>query len=111
MIKSNNNNNNNDNIKIIIAFLAVASLVLIIYSLSGGSCLKSCNKEPYVQEFSGNNVSCTNNYRLNMNSTEDTSRNRCKFCKGYSESYETFQNCPHNCRQYGVASCDQGKMM
>jgi hypothetical protein len=108
MIESSNNS-----IKIIIAFLTVASLVLIIYSLSGGECLKSCKKtkEPYVQEFSGNNVSCTNNYRLNMNSTEDTSRNRCKFCKGYSKSYETFQNCPHNCRQYGVASCDQGKMM
>jgi len=115
--------NIDDNTKIIMAFLAVAGLGLIIYSLSGN---KSCGcgmKEPYIQEFSGNNPNYNtspSSYRLYVNGQNDTSRNRCQLYKGYNnssfESFEypqvtDFKLCPHNFRQYGVASCDQGSVM
>lgn len=119
-----------DNTSIVLAFVAVAILGLIIYWISSCGChRKRCHRcgyercrclsrESYVPEFSGNNPnykSCTNSYRLYMDSADDTytyPRNRCQFCKGYNNySYEGFEPCAHNCRQYGVSLCDQGKMM
>ncbi len=119
-----------DNTKVVLAFVAVAILGLIIYWISSCGCSgKRCHRcgyercrcwaqESYVSEFSGNKPnynSCTNSYRLYMDSADDTytyPRDRCQFCKGYNNySYEAFEPCPHNCRQYGVSLCDQGKMM
>ena len=124
-----NISNLDDNTKIIIAFLAVAGLGLVVYSLSsceGQKCKNTCGcqmQESYVQDFSGNSPGCTNSYRVYANSPNDTytyPRNRCQMCKGYNNSsYEPFEYsqktdfklCPHNCRQYGVAACDQGTIM
>jgi len=124
-----------DNTKIFISFLAVAVLGLVVYSMSSMSSCRGdgykdgcgCQmQESYVQDFSGNSPnygSCTNSYRVYANSSNDTytyPRNRCQFCKGYdNSSYEPFEYnkktdfklCPHNCRQYGVSSCDQGTIM
>jgi hypothetical protein len=36
-------------------------------------------------------------------------RTNCGMCKGFSNSYDYL--CPHNCRNMGVAVCNQGKMM
>lgn len=36
-------------------------------------------------------------------------RTNCNMCKGFSNSYDYL--CPHNCRNNGVAVCNQGKMM
>lgn len=101
--------------------LGLALMIVIISSCT--SCSKS--SENYVTEFTGNNPnykSCSKSYRLYMNAPNDpyNPRNRCQMCKGYNNfSYEAFENppqtsfkpCPHNCRQYGVALCDQGTIM
>lgn len=120
-----------DNTKIVIAFLAVATLGLVVYSLSSceeKKCKNSCGcgyqtQESYVKDFSGNSPGCTNSYRVYADSLSNTytyPRNRCQMCKGYNNSsYEPFEYthktdfklCPHNCRQYGVAACDQGTIM
>lgn len=114
--------NFNDSEKIGMAIIGVLIIALIIYSVSSCGCSgkNTCNstEESYQQEFNGGKK-CTNSYRKYMNSAEDTftlPRDRCKLCKGYNnysyESYEApYKVCPHNCRQYGVAQCDQGTMM
>lgn len=113
---------------IFIGLIAVSLLALIVVNVSScGSCNDkgSYRSENYVQEYTGNVPNyrtCSNSYRLYTDSSENTdsyARNRCKFCKGYSNSTvetfidttNTFKLCPHNCRQYGVASCDQGSML
>lgn len=114
---------------IFIGLIAVSLLALIVVNVSScGSCNNNkldSSSENYVQEYSGNIPNyrtCSNSYRLYTDSAENTDsypRNRCKMCKGYSNSTvesfidttNTFKLCPHNCRQYGVASCDQGSML
>jgi hypothetical protein len=110
---------------IFIGLLAVSLLALIIVNVSSCGCNDKRNSENYVPEYTGNSPNyrtCSNSYRLYTDSAENTDsypRNRCQFCKGYNnfsvESFVdttgTFKLCPHNCRQYGVASCDQGSMM
>lgn len=46
-----------------------------------------------------------------MDQSEDIlQKDRCKSCKGYNNiQYEPY--CPHNCRQYGVSLCDQGRIL
>jgi len=124
---SSNNNLQN----VIFPLIGVIVLVLVVYSVSSCGCSDSSSdsgkdntSEYYVPEYSGNSPNsktCSNSYRLYMNSSDQDysyPRNRCQFCKGYNNvSYEGFQNpsdfkpCAHNCRQYGVALCDQGTIM
>ena len=112
---------------IFIGLIAVSLLALIIVNVSSCGYIYNDNKDPenYVPEYSGNSPNyktCSKSYRLYTDSSENTDsypRNRCQFCKGYSnttvESFtdttNTFKLCPHNCREYGVASCDQGRML
>lgn len=112
----------NDDQKICIAIIGVIVLALIIYSLSSCGCNEekedNSTQESYQQEFNGGKK-CSNSYTKYMNATEDTftlPKDRCKLCKGYNNySYESYEQpyklCSHNCRQYGVAQCDQGNIM
>jgi hypothetical protein len=108
---------------IFVVLVAVSLLALIIVNVS--SCGSCNNSENYVPEYTGNSPNyktCTNSYRLYTDVSDGSdpySRNRCQFCKDYNNSsIETFIDtsnkfklCPHNCRQYGVASCDQGSIL
>ena len=109
---------------IFIVLLAVSLLALIIVNVSSCGCNDIKNSENYVSEYTGNGKTCTNSYRLYTDVSDGSdrySRNRCQFCKEYNnysvESFvdidttNTFKLCPHNCRQYGVASCDQGSIL
>lgn len=108
---------------IIIGLIAVCLLALIVVNVSSCGCNNNQDSENYVPEYTGNSPNyktCSNSYRLYTDSAENTDsypRNRCQFCKGYNsvESFVdttgNFKLCPHNCRQYGVASCDQGNML
>jgi hypothetical protein len=114
---------------IFIGVIAVSLLALIIVNVASCGCNGNNrnngnrDSENYVQEYSGNTPNyrtCSDSYRLYADSSEETDsypRNRCKFCKDYNsvESFidttNTFKLCPHNCRQYGVSSCDQGSML
>ncbi len=106
-------------------FIVTALAIIVIYFSSCTSCSNPDeSSESYVQEYTGNIPNyrtCTNSYRLYVDQADDDytyPRDRCKFCKGYNNySYETFEDtttfnpCPHNCKKYGVAQCDQGKIM
>jgi hypothetical protein len=114
--------------KLFIILSIIISIAIICILISSYSCgcgndgndgndNSNDNYENYSQEYTGQSKSCTNSYRLYMNSSEqnDTTipRDRCKLCKGYNNySYESYQPpCPHNCRQYGISLCDQGTIM
>jgi len=110
------------NQNILIGLIAVCLLALIIVNVSSCGCPNKIDSENYVPEYSGNSPNyktCSNSYRLYADSSENPDsypRNRCKECKGNSvetfiDTSNTFKLCPHNCRQYGVALCDQGSML
>jgi len=87
-------------------------IIIIILSFSLVFLLNKTKNEKYVQEFTGNNRSCSQSYRsYYMNQSDDINqKDRCKFCKGYNNiQYESY--CPHNCRDKGVSLCDQGSIL
>jgi len=90
---------------LLIIMMSVVSIVAYKYYNSDDS-------EDYAQEYSGYRPKCSQTYRgFSMDQSDDVlQKDRCKFCKGYNNiQYEPY--CPHNCRQYGVSQCDQGKIL
>lgn len=108
--------------KIFIGLIAVFLLALVVFNVSSCGCT---NSENYIPEYSGrspNYKTSPNSYRLFVNGNDNGPRDRCQFCKDYtninmetfvdtSNSSNNFKLCPHNCREYGVASCNQANIM
>lgn len=80
-----------------ILFLWSLVLLIIVIVLSIRYMKKDSKKESYRQ-------GC---YRTVSLGTD--CRTNCNMCKGFSNSYDYL--CPNNCRNMGIATCDQGKMM
>ncbi len=92
--------------------LTLSILLIIMISVVSIGAYKYYNSENYAQEYSGYRPKCSQTYRdFSMDQSDDVlQKDRCKFCKGYNNiQYEPY--CPHNCRQYGVSQCDQGKIL
>lgn len=71
--------------------------------------------EGAVYQYTGQNGKCAMNYRSVNDGNLDlpAGRDRCPGC-GFLSRYDAPEfefYCPHNARQYGVALCDQGKIM
>jgi hypothetical protein len=104
-----------------LALLYLIEVIVFIWAMTRGNKNNNNNnnnknnntKENYVfnREYTGPMPASPDFYKLYSSPENDTSypRDRCQFCKKYTS--EEFQPCPHNCRQYGVSLCDQGKIM
>jgi|LauGreDrversion4_2_1035121.scaffolds.fasta_scaffold00284_8 hypothetical protein len=93
---------NKNLLTLLILFIFLFLLAIGVYKYS---------QENYFQEYNG----IIPNYKFYrpfpMDQSEDIlQKDRCKSCKGYNNiQYEPY--CPHNCRQYGVSLCDQGRIL
>lgn len=88
--------------------IVVWSFIIALF-LAGVYLVSKSQCENYVTYES--RKSCPMNYRVIDDTNVVFGRNRCQGCNNdYDFSmYEYY--CPHNCRQFGVSLCDQGKIM
>lgn len=97
-------------IVIVVALVALGVWLLV----TGGSCETYVNYESNAYNFGR----CSMSYRLYDDGNLQTPlpRDRCGAAGCYPRDapydftqYEYY--CPHNCREYGVSLCDQGRIM